>query len=67
MTITVIIIMIKVFSIILPIKVCEALLDGGADPAAQSGEECTVLHYLVQVRLGGDDDDCETVAIIKYL
>ena len=30
-------------------KVCEALLDGGADPAAQSGEECTVLHYLVQV------------------
>jgi len=29
-------------------QVCEALLDGGADPAAQSGEECTVLHYLVQ-------------------
>ena len=41
-------------------KVCEALLDGGADPAAQSGEECTVLHYLVQVRLGGGDDDGET-------
>merc|ERR1712032_638008 len=29
-------------------QVCEALLDAGADPAAQSGEECTVLHYLVQ-------------------
>ena len=41
----------KVFTTILTMKVCEALLDGGADPAAQSGEECTVLHYLVQVRL----------------
>ena len=30
-------------------KVVEALLDAGADPAAESGEECTVLHYLVQV------------------
>ena len=30
-------------------KVVEALLDSGADPAAESGEECTVLHYLVQV------------------
>ena len=30
-------------------KVCEALLDAGADAAAQSGEECSVLHYLVQV------------------
>merc|ERR1712037_1075928 len=28
--------------------VCEALLDAGADAAAQSGEECSVLHYLVQ-------------------
>ena len=42
---------------ILTMKVCEALLDGGADPAAQSGEECTVLHYLVQVRLDDGDDD----------
>ena len=44
-------------------KVCKALLDAGADPAAQSGEECTILHYLVQVFLAlvvvalQDDDD----------
>ena len=30
-------------------KIVEAMLDAGADPAAESGEECTVLHYLVQV------------------
>ena len=35
-------------------KVCEALLDAGADAAAQSGEECSVLHYLVQVPFGPD-------------
>ena len=38
-------------------KVCEALLDAGADAAAQSGEECSVLHYLVQVAFDPDLDD----------
>ena len=38
------------------IKVCEALLDAGADAAAQSGEECSVLHYLVQVAFDPDLD-----------
>jgi ankyrin repeat protein len=28
--------------------VCEALLAAGADAAAESGDACTVLHYLVQ-------------------
>ena len=37
-------------------KVCEALLDAGADAAAQSGEECSVLHYLVQVAFDPDLD-----------
>ena len=40
-------------------KVCEALLDAGADAAAQSGEECSVLHYLVQVAFDEDLDDID--------